>query len=133
MLQVLQVDWDPTFSEHSFGFRPNRSAHQAVSRAQGHIAAGHRWVVDIDLEKFLLHPLPCHRFLRMSRTQIRNWHVTAAAHPRIGDVWAAQAPKADQRHGRFATFRLAEVAIPRRLFAEILRLIDGLRPKPAPT
>ena len=52
VLQVLQVDWDPTFSEHSFGFRPNRSAHQAVSRAQEHIAAGHRWVVDIDLEKF---------------------------------------------------------------------------------
>ncbi len=37
------------------------------------------------------------------------------------------------RHGRYVTFRMAEVAIPRRLFAEILRLIDGLRPKPAPT
>ncbi|TDJ21135.1 MAG: hypothetical protein E2O65_00600 [Gammaproteobacteria bacterium] len=37
------------------------------------------------------------------------------------------------RHGRYATFQLAEVAIPRRLFAEILRLIDGLRPKPGPT
>ncbi len=37
------------------------------------------------------------------------------------------------RHGRYVTFQLAEVAIPRRLFAEILRLIDGLRPKPAPT
>jgi len=37
------------------------------------------------------------------------------------------------RHGRYVTFQLAEVAIPRQLFAEILRLIDGLRPKPAPT
>ncbi len=37
------------------------------------------------------------------------------------------------QHGRYVTFQLAEVAIPRRLFAEILRLIDGLRPKPAPT
>jgi hypothetical protein len=37
------------------------------------------------------------------------------------------------RHGRYVTFQLAEVAIPRRLFGEILRLIDGLRPKPAPT
>jgi RNA-directed DNA polymerase len=52
VLQVLQADWDPTFSEHSFGFRPGRSAHQAVARAQAHIADGHRWVVDLDLEKF---------------------------------------------------------------------------------
>ncbi len=37
------------------------------------------------------------------------------------------------RHGRYVTFQLAEVAVPRLLFAEILRLIDGLRPKPAPT
>ncbi len=37
------------------------------------------------------------------------------------------------RHGRYVTFQLAKVAIPRRLFAQILRLIDGLRPKPAPT
>jgi RNA-directed DNA polymerase len=52
VLQVLQADWDPTFSEASFGFRPGRSAHQAVRAAQDHIAAGHRVVVDIDLEKF---------------------------------------------------------------------------------
>jgi len=52
VLQVLQRDWDPTFSDHSFGFRPGRSAHQAVTRAQGHIASGNRWVVDLDLEKF---------------------------------------------------------------------------------
>jgi len=51
-LQVLQAEWDPTFSEHSFGFRPKRSAHQAVARAQELIASGHDIVVDIDLEKF---------------------------------------------------------------------------------
>jgi RNA-directed DNA polymerase len=52
VLQVLQADWDPTFSEHSFGFRPKRSAHQAVARAQELIASGHGIVVDLDLEKF---------------------------------------------------------------------------------
>jgi RNA-directed DNA polymerase len=52
MLQVLQRRWDKTFSEHSYGFRPNRSAHQAVVRAQQYMADGHRWVVDLDLEQF---------------------------------------------------------------------------------
>src|ERR1700758_4219822 len=52
VMQVLQADWDKTFSETSFGFRPGRSAHQAVERAQAYIASGHTVVVDIDLEKF---------------------------------------------------------------------------------
>jgi len=52
VLQVLQAVWDPTFSDASYGFRPGRSAHQAVARAQAHIADGHSWVVDLDLEKF---------------------------------------------------------------------------------
>jgi RNA-directed DNA polymerase len=52
VMQVLQADWDPTFSGTSFGFRPGRSAHQAVERAQTYIASGHTVVVDIDLEKF---------------------------------------------------------------------------------
>ena len=52
VMQVLQEKWDPMFSEHSYGFRPRRSAHQAVARAQEYIAEGYRWVVDIDLEKF---------------------------------------------------------------------------------
>lgn len=52
VMQVLQADWDGTFSETSFGFRPGRSAHQTVARAQEYIAAGHDVVVDIDLEKF---------------------------------------------------------------------------------
>ena len=52
VLQVLQADWDPTFSEHSHGFRPGRSAHGAVRAAQEYLAAGDRYVADIDLEKF---------------------------------------------------------------------------------
>jgi len=52
VLRVLQGQWDRTFSEHSYGFRPGRSAHQAVAAAQQYIADGCRWVVDIDLEKF---------------------------------------------------------------------------------
>src|ERR1700675_4911543 len=52
LLQVLQERWDPTFSKHSYGFRPGRSAHQAVAQAQRYIAAGYNVVVDLDLEKF---------------------------------------------------------------------------------
>jgi len=52
VLQVLQPSWDRTFSDASFGFRPGRSAHQAVARAQAYIAEGYAWVVDLDLEKF---------------------------------------------------------------------------------
>jgi RNA-directed DNA polymerase len=52
VMQVLQRSWDRTFSAHSYGFRPGRSAHQAVSKAQQYIAAGYGWVVDLDLEKF---------------------------------------------------------------------------------
>jgi RNA-directed DNA polymerase len=52
VLQVLQPKWDRTFSEHSYGFRPGRSAQQAVAQAQKFIADGYRWVVDLDLEKF---------------------------------------------------------------------------------
>lgn len=52
VMQVLQGKWDWTFSGHSYGFRPGRSAHQAVAAAQQHIADGYRWCVDLDLEKF---------------------------------------------------------------------------------
>jgi RNA-directed DNA polymerase len=52
VMQVLQRRWDPEFSEHSHGFRPGRSAHQAVAKAQRYVAEGRRWVVDLDLEKF---------------------------------------------------------------------------------
>ena len=50
MLQVLQADWDGTFSDASFGFRPGRSAHMAVAKAQEHIASGHGIVVMIRTE-----------------------------------------------------------------------------------
>jgi RNA-directed DNA polymerase len=52
VMQVLQGRWDAEFSEHSHGFRPGRSAHQAVAKAQQYIAEGRRWVIDLDLEKF---------------------------------------------------------------------------------
>jgi len=52
VMQVLQRSWDRTFSAQSYGFRPGRSAHQAVAKAQQYIAAGYGWVVDLDLEKF---------------------------------------------------------------------------------
>jgi len=52
VMQVLQGRWDAEFSEHSHGFRPGRSAHQAVAEAQRYVAEGKRWVVDLDLEKF---------------------------------------------------------------------------------
>jgi RNA-directed DNA polymerase len=52
VMQVLQRQWDGTFSEHSYGFRPGRSAHHAVAQAQQYIVEGHGWCVDLDLEKF---------------------------------------------------------------------------------
>ena len=52
LLQVLQPMLDPTFSEHSYGFRPGRRAHDAILAAQGYIQSGLRVVVDVDLEKF---------------------------------------------------------------------------------
>jgi RNA-directed DNA polymerase len=52
VMQVLQRRWDPEFSNRSYGFRPGRSAHQAVAQAQQFIAEGYGWCVDLDLEKF---------------------------------------------------------------------------------
>jgi RNA-directed DNA polymerase len=52
LLQVLQPQYDPAFSDHSYGFRPGRSAHQAVRAAQRYIQSGRRWVADVDLAKF---------------------------------------------------------------------------------
>jgi len=52
LLQVLQMVFEPGFSESSYGFRPGRSAHQAVQQARLYVAQGRRWVVDLDLEKF---------------------------------------------------------------------------------
>lgn len=52
VLQILQKIWEPTFSDSSYGFREQRSAHQAIEAAQGYLREGYAWVVDIDLEKF---------------------------------------------------------------------------------
>lgn len=52
ILQVLQGKWDTTFSENSYGFRPGRSAHQAIAKAQSYLNEGYKYVVDVDLEKF---------------------------------------------------------------------------------
>lgn len=52
LLQVIQPEWDRSFSHSSYGFRPGRSAHQAIAQAKAIIQDGHRWVVDMDLEKF---------------------------------------------------------------------------------
>lgn len=52
ILQILQPKYDPTLSPYSYGFRPGKSAHQAVEQAQSYIQQGYTWVVDIDLEKF---------------------------------------------------------------------------------
>ena len=61
VMQVLQRRWDPTFSENSYGFRPGRSAQQAVAQAQQYIAEGHGWCVDLDIwrnSSMLLHTAP---------------------------------------------------------------------------
>ena len=52
LLKQLTPIFDPLFSDYSYGFRPGRSAHQAIETARGHVAAGHRWCVELDLEKF---------------------------------------------------------------------------------
>jgi hypothetical protein len=67
VMQVLQGRWDRTFSDHSYGFRPGRSAHQAVAQAQQYIAEGYRWCADLDLEK-LFRP----GFARQTDGQNRN-------------------------------------------------------------
>lgn len=50
--QILQKQWDRTFSTHSYGFRPRKSAHQAIAQAQEYIGQGYRYVVDFDLASF---------------------------------------------------------------------------------
>jgi len=52
LMQILQQDWDESFSKASYGFRPKRSAHQAIRQAQQNVREGYRWTVDMDIEKF---------------------------------------------------------------------------------
>ena len=67
MNQVLTVAWDPSMSEHSYGFRPNRSAHDAVEAARRYVKAGKKWVVDIDLKQFFDHVNHDRLMSRLSR------------------------------------------------------------------
>ena len=55
LLQAMTPILEPRFSEHSYGFRPGRSAHDAVRAAQGYAQEGKDWVVDIDITKFFDH------------------------------------------------------------------------------
>ena len=52
MLQVLSEIYEPIFSDHSYGFRPNRSAHMAMEEVLGYLNDGYEWIVDLDIEKF---------------------------------------------------------------------------------
>jgi RNA-directed DNA polymerase len=90
VLQVLQRDWDPTFSNDSYGFRPRRSAHQAVARAQAHIAAGFGWVVDIDLEKF---------FDRVNHDRLMGRAAQRIADPRLLTLLRAYLNAGVMEHG----------------------------------
>lgn len=74
LLQVLQAEWDSGFSEHSFGFRPNRSAHQAVATAQRYICKGYRWVVDMDLEKFF-DRVNHDKLLHRVKERVSDWRI----------------------------------------------------------
>ncbi|RPJ55118.1 MAG: group II intron reverse transcriptase/maturase [Dehalococcoidia bacterium] len=73
-LQVLQPQWDKTFSDFSYGFRPNRSAHDAVAKAQSYLRKGYAWVVDIDLEKF---------FDRVNHDKLMSLVAMRIADPRV--------------------------------------------------
>jgi len=74
VMQVLQRKWDPTFSSHSYGFRPGRSAHQAVEAAQQYMADGYRWVVDLDLEKFF-DRVNHDRLMAKIAARVNDWRV----------------------------------------------------------
>ena len=75
VLQVLQPEWDPAFSDGSFGFRPGRSAHQAVARAQEHYREGLRWVVDMDLEKFF-DRVSHDKLMGLVSARVADWRMT---------------------------------------------------------
>jgi len=111
VMQVLQCRWDPTFSEHSHGFRPKRSAHQAVAKAQQYIAEGHRWVVDLDLEKFF------------DRALERYWKPKCekreGAKRRSGTLHLAQAQSNRARRGRKRDFADAERLVKRLVAREL--------------
>jgi len=93
LLQVLQAEWDRSFSHSSYGFRPGRSAHQAIEQAQRYINDGYRWTVDMDLEKFFdrvnhdkLMRLVKRRVTDERVLKLINSYLKAGA--LVGDIWA---------------------------------------------
>ena len=94
LLQILQLEWDKTFSHSSFGFRPGRSAHKAVTWSRRYVNEGYHWVVDMDLEKFfdrvnhdkLMHRVKC-RVEDKRVLKLINRYLNAGA--LVGDQWAA--------------------------------------------
>jgi len=74
VLQVLQPEWDPTFSRYSYGFRPRRNPHQAVAQAQEYYREGYRRVVSLDLEKFF-DRVNYQKLMSLVRERVGDWRV----------------------------------------------------------
>ena len=74
LLQVLQPAWDRTFSDGSYGFRPGRSAHQALARAQAYLEEGYSWVVALELDKFF-HRVNQDKLMSLVKERIRDRRV----------------------------------------------------------
>lgn len=81
ILQVLTPITDPDFSEHSYGFRPGKNAHQAVKAAQRYIREGYIWVADIDLEKFLDSQSYCSPVHETLSNNVGFWSITRIRSP----------------------------------------------------
>src|ERR1700746_272377 len=99
VMQVLQRQWDSTFSDHSYGFRPGRSAHQAVAQAQQYIAKCYDWGIDLDLGKFF------------DRRQTSRRQAAAKTHPdvlerRSDGEWTGQ-PQRGRNSARRPAFTTA--------------------------
>ncbi|KKL12021.1 hypothetical protein LCGC14_2539950, partial [marine sediment metagenome] len=75
ILQMIQPEWDPTFSEFSYGFRPGRSAHQAVDQAREYYRAGNQRVVDLDLEKFF-DRVNHDKMMSLVEERVADWRVS---------------------------------------------------------
>jgi RNA-directed DNA polymerase len=93
ILQVLQPEWDETFSESSYGFRPGRNAHQAVEKAREYYVQGYQWVVNVDLEKFF-DRVNHGKLMSLVKGRIDDWRVSRLirkylqAGTLVGDVYA---------------------------------------------
>jgi RNA-directed DNA polymerase len=110
VMQVLQRRWDRTFSDYSYGFRPGRSAQQAVAQAQRYIAEGHGWCVDLDLEKFF--DRVNHDKLMGQIAQTGRGQAAAETHPGIlecrGDGERVGQPERRRDSARRSPFATAE-------------------------